>query len=180
MSGGGVRFQLEQLPEHLRDQARVKLQDLRPRTVVLCPDDPEPTPPAKRAQIKASKLKATQRTAADPVEPKPRNKYRAQRVEADGHRFDSKHEYMMYVDLKLRVRAGEIEDLRLQVKFSLFDAGGHCRGEHIGTYRADFVYRERGELRVADAKSEKTRRLRDWPRTKALMRACHGIEVIEL
>lgn len=107
-------------------------------------------------------------------------KYRNKPVVEKGVKFDSKHEYKCYRDLQLRELAGEIEGLRCQVKFSLFDAGGHCRGEHIATYRADFVYREKGVLKVADAKSEKTRRLRDWPRTKALLKACHGYEVVEL
>jgi hypothetical protein len=162
---GGMRFTLEHLNPRMREQAEAKLRltDLKPRTVVLCPDDTEPAPPQVHARKQASK-----------------NKYRAIRVDIKGHRFDSRHEYEQYLKLKAREGAGEIEGLRTQVKFSLFDAGGTCRGEHIGTYRADFVYREAGELRVADAKSKHTKRLRDWPRTKALMRACHGIEVIEL
>lgn len=160
----GMRFTLEQLNPRMREQAERQLGlKGRARDVVLCPDDPEPGEPATLERKRTSL-----------------NKYRAMRVDAKGQRFDSKQEYQQYLKLLAREKAGEIEDLRRQVKFSLFDAGGNCRGEHIGTYRADFVYRERGELRVADAKSKFTKRLRDWPRTKALMKACHGIEVIEL
>jgi len=154
---------LDDLPPHMREQARVKLGDLKPRTVILCPDVKDEPAPAPK-----------------PPRPKARNKYRAIRVDAQGGRFDSRREYMEYLKLKAREDAGEITELRRQVKFALFDPGDMCRGEYIGTFRADFVYRERGELRVADAKSKFTKRLRDWARTKKLMRACHGHEVIEL
>jgi hypothetical protein len=115
------------------------------------------------------------------------NKYHAQVVEADGVRFASKKEMRCYLIQKAREEKGEIQDLRVHVKFSLFDPGlaelhraGSCPGEHIGTYTCDFTWRENGRLVVADAKSEKTRRLREWPRTKALLKACHGHEVREL
>lgn len=112
--------------------------------------------------------------------PAPGNKFHAKAVTADGKKFGSKKEFRCYRELELRQAAGEISDLRCQVKFSLFAAGGECPGEHIGTYSCDFVWKEQGRRVVADAKSEATRRLRDWPRTKALMRMCHNIEVIEL
>lgn len=112
-----------------------------------------------------------------------KNKYAAVEVidQVEG-RFASKKEYRCWCELKLREKAGEIIGLRHHVKFSLFDAGGSCRGEHIGTYTADFIYTVLGfpGLVVADAKSEPTRKRRDWARTKALMRACHGVEVVEL
>lgn len=108
------------------------------------------------------------------------NKYRAQPLETGGERFDSKHEYRCYQALRVRQDAGEITGLRRQVKFSLFDAGGFCRGEHVGIYRCDFTYREGEKLVVADAKSEYTRKLRDWQRTKKLLRMCHGHEVVEM
>ena len=147
------RWLLEELPAHARRQAEEQL-GMIPRVSVRnikIKDDPEPS----------------------------KNKYFARKVSADGISFDSKKECRCYLLLKARQEKGEIEGLRVQVKFSLFDPGGNCRGEHIGTYRCDYVWKENGQLKVGDAKSEKTRRLRDWPRTKALMRACHGIEVIE-
>lgn len=120
-------------------------------------------------------------TTAGKPGPKPgSSKYNNRRVQADGRIFDSKHEYRCYLGLKVRERAGEITDLRCGVKFALFDPGENCRGEHIGTYRSDFSWREGGKLVVADAKSRITKRLRDWPRTKALLRACYGHEVLEM
>lgn len=136
--------------------------------------------PAMRAQAEAQ-LAGRAPRLVQPMGPKPvGNKFGAKKVVVDGVKFGSKKEYRCFQALKLRERAGEITDLRCHVKFALFDPGQNCRGEHIGTYTTDFVYRVQGELVVADAKSEATRRTRDWPRTKALMKACHGHEVIEL
>jgi len=109
-----------------------------------------------------------------------RNKYRAQPLYADGHRFSSKKEYCAYQSLKLREKAGEIEGLRLQVRFALFDPGDNCRGELLGRYTSDFVWKEGGKLVVADVKSRFTAKLREWPRTKKLMLMCHGISMVEL
>lgn len=109
-----------------------------------------------------------------------KNKYRAQRIQADEHTFDSKKEFRNYMALKLREKAGEIEGLRVHVRFSLFDPGENCKGEHIGTYTADVVFKESGKLVVGDTKSRYTRNLRGWSRTKSLMRACHGIDVVEM
>ncbi|OGT57544.1 MAG: hypothetical protein A3E01_08380 [Gammaproteobacteria bacterium RIFCSPHIGHO2_12_FULL_63_22] len=110
----------------------------------------------------------------------PVNKYNATRIRGSHNIFGSKHEYHCYREAKLRERAGEIKDLRVHVKFSLFDPGGTCKGEHIGTYTSDLVWKEQGKLVVADAKSPATRSRRDWARTKKILRACHGIEVLEL
>lgn len=134
-----------------------------------------------RAQVDAQLAGGAR--VVQPMGPKPAgNKFSAKPVSADGKKFGSKKEYRCYQDLQLRERAEEIAGLRCQVKFSLFDPGGCCRGEHIGTYTADFVYYDvnLAKLVVADAKSDATRKLRDWPRTKKMMRACHGIEVKEL
>lgn len=137
----------------------------------------EQLPPRHRQQVERQ-IKAELKYRS---EPKPPRKYRNQPVEAAGEKFDSKHEEREFRKLEARQAAGEIRDLRRQVKFSLFDPGEHCRGEHIGTYTADFVWREvsDGLLRVGDAKSKKTVALRDWKRTKALFKACHGHEIIE-
>lgn len=143
------------------------------------------TNPAMREQVerKLANGAPAPRTVVqgrNPPPPPQENKYHAKRVRADGHNFASKWEYAEYRRLCIRQRAGEIFDLRVHVKFALFDPGGTCRGEFIGTYTADFVYHEQGVMKVADAKSVATKRRREWPRTKKLMRACHGIEVLEL
>jgi hypothetical protein len=46
-----------------------------------------------------------------------RNKYRAVKTEVDGIMFDSKKEAGRYVELKKRLDAGIIQDLKLQPKF---------------------------------------------------------------
>ena len=108
-------------------------------------------------------------------------KYKAVPTTVDGILFDSRLEARAWQDLKMREKAGEIRGLRRQVKFSLF-AGG---GEHIGVYKADFVFDEKapdGTFKrvVADAKSPHTRTLAAWRRTAKLMAACHGVAVREL
>lgn len=145
-------------------------------------------PPTMRTQAERQ-MTATIRTVRDgktvtsnviPLKPKRVNKYNAQKVNADGHRFDSKHEYAEYLKLNVRERAGEIEGLRVHVTFALFDPGENCRGEYWGRYTADFVYKENGKTIVADAKSVVTKARRDWKKTRQAMKACYGYDVIEL
>ncbi len=115
------------------------------------------------------------------------SKHRSVKTVVDGITFHSKLEAGEWVKLRAREQAGEIRNLRRQVRFSLFAPGG----EHLGTYAADFVFDARilsneskggwfwGRV-VADAKSAHTRKLPGWNRTKTLMRACHSIEILEL
>jgi len=121
----------------------------------------------------------TVRLLDKPKEPKPA-KYRSVKTEVEGIVFDSKLEALCWGGLRLSEKMGQIRNLRRQVRFSLFGFGG----EHIGIYRADFVFEERrGEdwIRVvADTKSEHTKTLPEWARTKKLLMACHGIAVREL
>lgn len=64
-----------------------------------------------------------------------RNKYRAVKTEVDGIMFDSKKEAGRYVELKKRLDAGIIQDLKLQPKFDCI-----VKGTKVCTYRADFEY----------------------------------------
>lgn len=110
----------------------------------------------------------------------PKNKYGARRVDVAVRgkmvRFDSKHEYASYLKLAAREQAGEIDGLEVHVKFGLCDSDGRL----LGSYRADFFYKENGKTKVADAKSDATRAKQDWRRTKQLMRICWGHDVIEI
>lgn len=147
-------------------------------------------PPGLREQVerKLNVRTIKGRDTVDDPEKKPerkRNKYNAQKVRAYGangkrYQFDSKHEYAEYLKLAARERAGEIQGLEVHVKFALFDPGAECRGRDMGSYTCDFTYKENGQRIVADAKGAATRALRDWRRTRDLMRACHGYDVIEL
>lgn len=80
-----------------------------------------------------------------------KSKYGSRKVTVDGITFDSKKEAVRYRQLKLLERAGEISDLRLQVKYVLIPAQyehphsmtkagrGKCL-ERECSYVADFVY----------------------------------------
>lgn len=66
------------------------------------------------------------------------NKFRNIPTEVDGIRFASKAEARRYQELKLLMRAGEIESLELQKRYPLV-----VNGVKVGTYVSDFTYRER-------------------------------------
>ncbi len=119
------------------------------------------------------------------------NKYNAKKVELDGILFDSQHEADRYATLKLQLRAGEISDLRLQVKYVLVPAKrepdniGPCGGVKKGKiieremyYKADFVYKTKdGTEIVEDAKGYRTK---DYKLKRKLMLAVHGIKLREV
>ena len=89
-----------------------------------------------------------------------RNKYNARKATVNGEEFDSKKEARRWQQLKLMERAGEIDDLRRQVKYVLIPAqreqsgevfkrgknkGKHKPGRVIEkevSYWADFVYHD--------------------------------------
>jgi len=99
------------------------------------------------------------------------NKYGAKRTIVDGYTFDSKAEADYYATLKLRARAGEVSDIRMQVKYPLV-----VSGLPICTYRADFVFFDitMQRHRVVDVKGVLTRVFRI---KQKLMKACHGLDV---
>ena len=121
------------------------------------------------------------------------NKYRNQKVEADGEIFDSRKEYNRYCELKLLERAGEISNLRRQEKFILIPTqrepdetgprGGIKKGkvlERECAYFADFVYTDdEGHIVVEDTKSPVTR-TEVYKIKKKLMLERHGIKIKEL
>lgn len=96
----------------------------------------------------------------------------AQPTIVDGHLFPSKREADRYVELRTRERAGEIEDLRLQVRFPL-----EVCDVLIAHYVADFTYREDGHLRVEDAKGMRTEVYR---LKRRLFEALHHLEIREV
>lgn len=87
-----------------------------------------------------------------------RNKFNAVRTEVDGHFFASKKEARVYAQLTLRQKAGEIKDLKCQVKIPLLAYGLEGRFEQIATYIVDFTFYDMKEarLRYVDAKGVKT------------------------
>lgn len=109
-----------------------------------------------------------------------RNKYYAKKVTLDGHTFDSKHEAERYSELKLLERAGQIENLQLQVPFVLLPLQRGENGKMLERevkYLADFVYTEKGKTVVEDAKGMKTH---DYVVKRKLMLWIHGIRIREV
>ena len=124
----------------------------------------------RNAQEAAANLAAMQK--AQLPEPGKRNKYGNQRVEIDGHKFDSIHEADVYRDLKMREMAGELKTVLRQVGF---DLPGGIR------YFADFVaVGTDDKITVYDAKSEATKKNRVYINKKKQLRACCGIDIVEV
>ena len=73
----------------------------------------------------------------------PKAKYGNVKTEANGIKFDSKKEAQRYTQLITAQEAGVIEDLRLQVDFTLQEAYTTPTGERIRAirYKADFTYK---------------------------------------
>jgi hypothetical protein len=90
---------------------------------------------------------------------KTRNKYGAKKTQVGEVTFDSKKEAQRYMELQLLERAGEITDLRRQVKFELM---GQHRPLYTRTgrkmkYTADFAYVEDGVEVIEECKGHRTR-----------------------
>lgn len=102
------------------------------------------------------------------------NKFGNQRTQVDGHYFASKREAARYAELRLLERANQIEGLRLQPHLKLA-----VNGEHVCTYVADFAYKKPGDSRETfeDVKGHRTAL---FILKKKLVKACHGIDVVEV
>ena len=120
------------------------------------------------------------------------NKYHAEKVELDGEVFDSRKEARRWQDLRLLEKAGEISDLRRQVKYTLIPTqreaptftktGKEKPGRVIErevSYVSDFTYIDNrtGETVVEDVKGFRTEVYRI---KKKLMLYVHGIRVTEV
>ena len=135
-------------------------------------------PSVREAAAKQDRLPATfgalaphAEGAAPPVR-KPRNKFGAQAVTIDGHRFPSKREGAYYVQLCLRLKAGDLQGFCIQPRFPL--PGGVW-------YVSDYVIWENdGRVRVVDVKGGKATMTPMYRRNKKQMRAVHGIELEEV
>lgn len=110
--------------------------------------------------------------------------------------FDSQKEARRYDALLLRLRAGHIRDLRLQVDFTLQEAYTDDRGRRIRAirYRADFTYYQPPrnsiaqsadpkeipwEYVVEDVKSSPTR-TREYINKRKMMKDRFGIDISEV
>ena len=85
-----------------------------------------------------------------------RNKYNARTCYVDGIKFSSKHEAERYFVLRYQEKRGEIEGLRLQVKYNLLPPQTYGKKKlREAEYIADFTYYRNGKLVVEDAKGYK-------------------------
>lgn len=94
---------------------------------------------------------------AEEENPEKKSKYSSAKTDIDGIRFDSKKEAEFYAELKLREKAGEISDLRLQPRYLLQEAFKHEGKQYREMeYVADFEYVEDGITVVVDVKGFRT------------------------
>jgi hypothetical protein len=111
------------------------------------------------------------------------NKYKNKKVSVDGKKFDSFLEAKRYSQLRLLEKAGDITDLRTQVKYVLIPSQKRKDGsvERECSYIADFVYMDRmtRETVVEDTKSAATK-TREYVIKRKLMLHVHGIEIREV
>ena len=124
------------------------------------------------------------------------SKYKAKKVEINGIKFDSKREARRYEELLILEQAGEIKDLKRQVKYILIPAqrepdtvgarGGNIKGKLIErecAYVADFVYIDThtGEQIVEDVKGYRDGQAYALFKIKRkLMLYVHGIQIKEV
>lgn len=100
-------------------------------------------------------------------------KYRNRKTVVDGVTFDSQKEARRYSELKLLERAGSITSLELQPRFPIV-----VNGVKVCKYVADFGYVDQiGSPVIEDVKGVKTPM---YNLKKKLMRAVHGIEIVEI
>jgi hypothetical protein len=95
-------------------------------------------------------------------------------ITADGRNFDSTVEGMYYNRCLVLLKSGEIVNIEHHVRFEFI-----VNGIFIGTYELDFrVTYADGRVEHVDTKSKPT--LTGFYRfKKQLMKACHGIDLIE-
>lgn len=126
------------------------------------------------------------------------NKYNAKKIQtADGEIHDSQKEARRWCDLLLLQKAGEISDLRRQVKYQLI-APQYEEAKRFGKkgqplkpsrilvergvdYIADFVYKKGEEVVVEDVKGyKKGAAYAVFAIKRKLMLMIHGIKVSEV
>ena len=124
-----------------------------------------------------------------------RSKYGSRKQTVSGIIFDSRREARRFQDLRLLEQAGEISDLRLQVKYVLIPTQRapsfevYKRGPNKGrrkpgkvlekecAYIADFVYTKGDETVVEDAKGVRTK---EYIIKRKLMLERYGIRIKEV
>lgn len=113
-----------------------------------------------------------------------RNKFGARKIRNAWGEFDSKAEWMRYVELLDMQRRGVISNLQRQVRYEIIPAITYEKtivlktktkvvervDEKPAHYTCDFQYIEDGVLVIEDAKSDATRREKDYILRRKLMK----------
>ena len=102
------------------------------------------------------------------------NKYGAKKTHIDGICFDSKKEAKRYLELKDRLHAKDISDLKLQPRYDII-----VNDTKIAYYKADFQYKDKdNQLIVEDVKGMKKGPAWAMFRLKKkLVEAIHNVEI---
>lgn len=121
-----------------------------------------------------AKVKGHTREELDALTAGKKSKYGNTKVQLDGMVFHSKREAERYLVLKAMRDAGEISGLRLQPHVPC-----DVNGTHVCTYVADFAYTRAGVSRETfeDAKGHRTAL---YILKRKLVKACHGIDIVEV
>ena len=86
------------------------------------------------------------------------NKYHNKKIKTDEGVFDSKYEYEEWIRLKDSEKAGEISNLKRQIKIELLPHFKTTQGMiRAITYTADFVYEDNGIKCIVDTKGFPTK-----------------------
>ena len=107
------------------------------------------------------------------------SKFGNKKVVVDGIQFDSKREARRYLDLRAMEIAGQIQNLQLQVKYTLIPSqriDGKVVEREV-SYVADFVYEQNGKTVVEDSKGHRTK---DYILKRKMMLHFHGIQIREV
>jgi len=110
------------------------------------------------------------------------NKYGAKKITCNGIKHDSKAEQRRWYELQLMERAGEIRDLKRQVKHELIPAQRDSNGkllERAVRYISDFEYIDNrtGKCVVEDVKGMRTK---DYIIKRKLMLWVYKIRITEV
>lgn len=104
-------------------------------------------------------------------------KYRNQRCEHEGIKFDSRRECARWVELSRQRAAGEISELERQVVFVLAESVViNGRKAPALRYIADFVYERDGKTVIEDVKGHIT----EGYRIKRHLMAVRGLQIVEI
>lgn len=112
------------------------------------------------------------------------SKYGNRKTTVDGFGFDSAKEARRYTELALLQRAGEISDLRRQIRYQLIPPQ-YIDGKQVERpvdYVADFVYVDNrtGRTVIEDVKSKATKKLPAYIIKRKLVLLKYGIRIREV